>query len=76
MTIHANDQPRETHENYSGGKGRITFTTLLFDDALFKDEARFFKSHGVRANTSIGEHPHMLAHRPVHCGLRSRHRAG
>ena len=24
MIIHANDQPKETLENYSGGKGRIT----------------------------------------------------
>ena len=39
MIIHANDQPQETLENYSGGKGHITFTTLLPDDALFKDEA-------------------------------------
>lgn len=58
MIIHANDQPRETHENYSGGKGRITFTTLLPDDALFKDEARFFKVMAFAPGASIGEHPH------------------
>ncbi len=58
MIIHANDQPKETLENYSGGKGRITFTTLLPDDALFKDEARFFKVMAFAPCASIGEHAH------------------
>lgn len=51
MIIHANDQPQETLENYSGGKGHITFTTLLPDDALFKVMA-------FAPGASIGEHPH------------------
>ena len=26
MIIHAKDRPREIHDDYSGGQGRITFT--------------------------------------------------
>ncbi len=58
MIIHAKKQPQETLENYSGGSGRITFTTLLPDEALFKEEARFFKVMSFAPNASIGEHAH------------------
>ena len=58
MIIHKNERPQETHENYSGGSGRITFTALLPDEALLKNEGRFFKTMAFAPGASIGEHTH------------------
>lgn len=58
MIIHAREQSREVHENYSGGQGCITFTSLLPDEAFLKGEARFFKTMAFSPGASIGEHVH------------------
>lgn len=58
MIIHKNERPQEHHNDYSGGHGRITFTALLPNEALLKDEGRFFKTMAFAPGASIGEHVH------------------